>query len=87
MKFFDHRPISIQKWIGYFIFPKVECPVVENYSDYFNYQERYYCYIMKTPMFTYIPENIEAETEVRTSWREGDLLQMKKALKLEYRIF
>lgn len=86
MKFFDHRPIPIQKWIGYFIFPKVECPVVENYEDYFNYQERYYCYIMKTPMYTYIPENIESENEVRTEWREGDLLQMKKALKLEYRL-
>jgi hypothetical protein len=85
-KFFDNKPIPIQRWTRYFIYPNVECPVVENFSDYFDYQEKHYCYIMKTPMFTYIPENIESETEVRTHWREGDLLQMRKALKLEYRL-
>jgi hypothetical protein len=85
-KNYDNKPISISAWIKYFISPEVECPVIENYQDYFNYQERYYCYIMKTPMFTYIPANIETETEVRNSWRSGDLEQMKKALKLENRL-
>lgn len=80
---FDNKPITIQEWIKYFIHPDVECPVIENYQDYFEYQERYYCYIMKTPMFTYIPVNIEEETEVRTAWRPGDLDQMKKAFKIE----
>lgn len=82
---YDNKPVSIDTWKKYFIFPDVECPVVENFNDYFNYQERYYCYIMKTPMFTYIPANLEEETEVRTGWREGDMDQMKKAFKLEYR--
>jgi len=85
-KFFDNKPISIKRWIRYFVFPDVECPVVENYRDYFEYQERFYCYIMKTPMFTYIPENIESEDEVRTNWREGDLKQMKKAYKLDLKL-
>ena len=80
-KIYENKPISIRDWTKYFIFPDVECPLVENYQDYINYQERYYCYIMKTPMFTYLPENLDAEKEVRTSWRPGDLDQMKKALK------
>jgi len=80
-KIYDNKPISIRDWTKYFIFPDVECPLVENYQDYLNYQERYYCYIMKTPMFTYLPENLDIEKEVRTSWRSGDLDQMKKALK------
>ena len=78
---YDNKPISINEWTKYFIFPDVECPVVENYQDYFDYQERYYCYIMKTPMFTYLPENLETEMEVRTTWKLGDLDQMQKALK------
>lgn len=86
LQYFDNKPVSIERWTRYFIYPKVECPVVENYSDYFDYQERYYCYVMKTPMYTYIPENVESETEVRTQWREGDLKQMKNAYKLEFRL-
>jgi len=78
---YDNKPISINEWIKYFIFPNVECPVVENYQDYFDFQERYYCYIMKTPMYTYIPANLEEEKEVRTNWWPGDLQQMKKAYK------
>ena len=82
-KSFDNKPVSIDRWIRYFMVSNVECPVVENFNDYFDYQERYYCYLMKTPMFTYIPENIEQETTARTAWREGDLKQMKKAFKLD----
>jgi hypothetical protein len=85
-KFFDNKPVSIERWIRYFVFPQTECPVVENYQDYFDYQERHYCYIMKTPMYTYIPENIDSESEVRTWWREGDLKQMKRAYKLDLNI-
>lgn len=82
---YDNKPISIQQWTRYFISPNVECPVVENYADFEKYQERYYCYIMKAPMFTYIPANMEAQ-ENRTTWNKLDLEQMKKAYKLEYRI-
>jgi hypothetical protein len=82
-KFFDNKPISIDRWIRYFMVSNVECPVVDNFNDYFDYQERYYCYLIKTPMYTYIPQNIEEESSVRTDWREGDLKQMKKAFKLD----
>lgn len=80
-KSYDQKPISVKEWTKYFIFPETECPVVESYQDYVDYQERYYCYLIKTPMFTYIPANLEVETEVRKTWWEGDLDQMKRAFK------
>lgn len=88
---YDNKPISVKEWSKYFIFPEAECPIVDNYQDFADYQERYYCYIIKTPMFTYIPRSIDQtdvlyEPSVRTSWRSGDLDQMKKAFKLEYRL-
>lgn len=56
---YDSKPIPVSEWIKYFIFPEVECPLVENYQDYYNFQERYYCYTMKAPMYNYIPENFD----------------------------
>jgi hypothetical protein len=58
---FDNKPIAINEWIKYFISPDVECPVIENYSEYESAggQEKYYCYIMKAPMFNYIPANFD----------------------------
>lgn len=78
---YDNKPVPVSEWIKYFIYPEVECPVVENYNDYWNYQDRYYCYLMKTPMFNYIPDSLETETGPRTGWREGDLLEMRNGLK------
>lgn len=54
---YDDKPIPVSEWIKYFIYPNVECPLVDNYDDYFNFQDRYYCYIMKAPMYNYIPDN------------------------------
>jgi len=63
---YDNRPIPVQQWIRYFIYPEVECPVVDNYEDYLNYQERYYCYIMKAPMYNYIPDNFDTDLAALT---------------------
>lgn len=82
---YDSGPISIERWIKYFIYPDLECPLVENYADYEKYQEQYYCYIMKTPMFTYIPANLETETRVRAAWDPQNLDNMKLALPLSKR--
>ena len=94
----EGKPISINKWTHYFILPDVECPLIENYQDFLDNQERYYCYLMKSPMYNYIPDNFiddadpkgtsgakgsnwfDPKTQVRTGWRPGDLLQMKKGL-------
>ena len=101
---YDGKPIPVSEWIKYFIYPDVECPLVENYHDFLDFQERYYCYIMKAPMFNYIPDNFDddkaaltdtqhpaewnfynTQTQVRSNWRTGDIMQMKKAYTAEHR--
>lgn len=82
---FDNKPVSIHEWTRYFIIPEGECPVVENYADYENYQEKYYCYTMMAPMYAYIPANLEEEPSTRTAWRKPDLEQMKKAFPIDKR--
>lgn len=77
---YDNKPVSVRDWIQYFVLPDTECPVIENYEDFKNYQTRYYCYVLKAPMYAYIPRNFEKETEVRDDWWEGDLLEMKNSL-------
>ena len=63
---YDQKPIPVAEWVKYFIFPDVECPLVDNYDDYFNNQERYYCYTMKAPMYNYIPDNFDTDLEALT---------------------
>lgn len=79
-KGYDNGPVTVERWIKYFIYPNLECPLIENYADYENNQEQYYCYIMKTPMYTYIPQNIEMEGSVRTQWDKKNLENMMLAL-------
>ena len=60
--------------------------VVENYNDYWNFQNRYYCFIIKAPMYNYIPDTLKVnkvETTVRTDWREGDIVRDVHALWLD----
>ncbi len=97
IKRFDARPITISQWTRYFIFPKTECPLIETYEEYLNHQELTYCFVMKTPMFTYSPIDFERDRSgesgsigsawydqaagIRTGWRPGDLDNMMKGLK------
>ena len=99
VKRYDSRPITIREWARYFIYPKTECPLIETYEEYLNHQELTYCFVMKTPMFTYSPIDFERDRtgksgsigstwydpklQVRTHWRQGDLDNMMKALKGE----
>ena len=93
---YDNKPVSIQAWSRYFIFPDVECKVVNSYDDYFNNQDQYYCFIMKAPMYEYSPESFiddlsgasgargsgwfNSATGVRTGFRQGDQDNMVKGL-------
>jgi hypothetical protein len=47
---YDNKPIPVSEWLKYFIYPGVECPLVDNYRDYYEFQEQHYCYTMKAPM-------------------------------------
>lgn len=77
---YDNGPVTVKQWTKYFIYPELDCPVVENYQDFENFQEQYYCYLVKTPMYTYIPEDIEKETTVRNHWNPDNLKNMKLAI-------
>jgi hypothetical protein len=52
-------PLDLKKWTDIFIRNKASCPVVENYSDYANYPESSWCFVMRTSMFYYQPIDIE----------------------------
>lgn len=80
LKYYDNKPIPIKEWIKYFVYPNVDCPVIESYEELAKYQYRNYCYILKAPMYAYIPDNFKYETEPRTDWREGDLIEMRNGL-------
>ena len=75
-----NRPLPIQDWISFFLFPNAECPLVQTLKEYEERQEQYYCYTMIAPMYQYLPENFE-ENHVRTDWRIGDLAEMENGLK------
>ncbi len=81
-KLYDNKPLSLQAWAQYFLIPQADCPVIENYTEFEENQETHYCYVMISPMYTYIPANLETEAPARTSWREDDLQQMLKAFKM-----
>lgn len=76
---YANKPVSITHWVAHFMYPKVDCPVIENYEDYQKYADREYCFIMKSPMYTYIPAQLQNETQVRTAWNEFDLKNMVRA--------
>jgi hypothetical protein len=93
----DGKAISIHDWSRYFIYPDVDCLPIDNYADYLNFQDRAYCYVMKVPMYNYIPDNLEyfndpshfqdqnlwynPTTQMRINFRPSDLQDMKNGLK------
>jgi hypothetical protein len=93
---YDNKPVSIEQWARYFIFPNVQCKVVNSFKEYFENQDQYYCFVMKAPMYNYSPEDFDGDTEgstgsrgsswfnastgTRTGFREGDINNMAKAL-------
>jgi hypothetical protein len=93
---YDNKPVSIHEWTRYFMYPDVECKVVSSYHEYFDNQDRYYCFIMKTPMYNYSPTDFDgdiagstgsrgsdwfnASTGVRNGFRQGDVDNMVKGL-------
>ncbi len=79
---FTKTAVPLAEWTQHFIYPGQDCKVVDNYTDYSENQDRYYCYLMKAPMYTYIPRNIELEPAVRTQWNKLDIENMKRSYNL-----
>ena len=52
---YDNKPITIERWTRYFVFPDVHCKPIDNYQEFLDGQDQYYCFLMKTPMYNYSP--------------------------------
>lgn len=78
---FAEEPLSMQPWIDLFMHDSPNCPEVKKYSEYERNQESKYCYLIKTPMYVWEPNNIEAmETEgkIPTSWDYNEIYTARK---------
>lgn len=86
-KKFSKRLQTMKEWSDTFMRNKVECPLIDLYSEYANYPETGWCYIMKTNMYYYQPidlETYERDGKSRTSWNYLEVIQAyKDALEIE----
>lgn len=81
------KVLPMKKWTDIFMRNSMECPLIETYSDYADYPETGWCYIMKTNMYYYQPidlENLERDGTEKTAWNFFELQQaFKDALDVE----
>ena len=56
---FTSSPQAMKDWTDIFIAPKVDCPVIQKYSDYEQHQEAQYCYRVKVSMHYWQPRDIQ----------------------------
>ena len=82
---FMSKPITVKAWKDYFIkSDKVNCPVVENYTEFSKNQWNRLCYLMKVPMYYFSPLNIEnrdTKNELRNHWVLEELQDARRAFK------
>lgn len=74
-------PVKVKTWTDTFLRNDPECPVVERYSDYADYQESSWCYVMKSPMYYYQPldlEQLEKDGTERLLWNPAEIRQAYK---------
>lgn len=86
-KKYASKVLPMKKWTDIFMRNKMDCPLIENYSDYADYPETGWCYIMKTNMYYYQPidiENFENDGVEKTSWNFFEVQQaFRDALEIE----
>ena len=71
-------PLDLKRWTDIFIRNKASCPVVENYTDYANYPESSWCFVMRTSMFYYRPIDIEMREltgALKGNWYQEELTE------------
>lgn len=69
-------PLKINDWSNIFMRNGSKCPVVEKYSDYANYPESAYCYLMKSSMYYYQPIDLELKEVkgiIKNKWVESEV--------------
>lgn len=52
-------PLKLRDWTDIFMRNDSECPIINTYSDYANFPETGWCYVMTVPMYYYQPVDIE----------------------------
>jgi hypothetical protein len=73
---FTTSPVSIRTWTNIFMKNQAQCPIVERYSHYRNYQEDQYCYLIRAFMYYSTPrdlEYLETQGRLETSWNIAEL--------------
>lgn len=69
-------PIKINDWSDIFIRNRSKCPVVQKYTDYADYPESSYCFLMKSSMYYYQPvdlEHKEVRGIIKNRWIESEV--------------
>jgi hypothetical protein len=56
-------PLSIRTWTNIFMYNDANCPIVYNWTDYYNYQSTQYCYLIPKSMYFWQPRDIKIEQE------------------------
>ncbi|MFA7612867.1 MAG: protein-glutamine glutaminase family protein [Candidatus Caldatribacteriota bacterium] len=80
-KKYAKRLLTMKEWTDVFMRNKVECPLIDFYSEYANYPETGWCYTMKTNMYYYQPidlENFERDGKVKNTWNHIEVIQAYK---------
>jgi len=73
---FSQMPLFVNVWTNTFMQNGARCPVVERYSQYRNYQEDAYCYLMRAYMYYSTPrdlEHLESRGREELDWNYAEL--------------
>jgi hypothetical protein len=75
---YSKGPIESKRWTDIFMRNKASCPLIKTYSEYANYPESGWCFLMRTSMFYYQPfdmEMLETWGTKRINWYGPELRQ------------
>ncbi|HXH75270.1 MAG TPA: protein-glutamine glutaminase family protein [Bacteriovoracaceae bacterium] len=78
---FAEAPEEINLWVTHFVTSGNACPTVQKYSDYSNNQEAQDCYFIKTSMYFWAPQDIEAFEKTGVERTEFIDWEIKQAYK------
>ncbi len=56
---YTSRPTAFKDWSDIFMRNNADCAVIEKYSDYADYPYNGDCFLMRTPMYTYQPADLQ----------------------------
>lgn len=78
---FMEEPLSMKEWTDHFVKTKNVCPSVTKYTDYEDHQQEQDCYLIKTSMYFWTPDDIEAFEKTGEEKKEFIPWEIKKAYK------